>query len=126
LTDAQKVVRQNKKACLANLCEVIHKKVTANNGRMPYGYMATFLTKADALLSSANKDVTKMSNKDLSIVLKSLKRNGDKMIPTKKNEMISTYEEWKERKPLEFDTDDEFVSISIPELESVMLRITRL
>jgi len=126
LTDAQKVARQNKKACLANLCEVIHKKVTANNARMPYGYMATFLTKADALLSSANKDVTKMSNKDLSIVLKSLKRNGDKMIPTKKNEMISTYEEWKERKPLEFDTDDEFVSVSIPELESVMLRITRL
>ena len=43
LTDAQKVVRQNKKACLANLCEVIHQNVTANNGRMPYGYMSTFL-----------------------------------------------------------------------------------
>jgi len=71
--------------------------------------------KADALLSSA-KDVTKMSNKDLSTVLKSLKRNGDKRIPTKKMEMIRTYEEWKERKPLEFDTDDEFVSVSDSEI----------
>ena len=32
-----------KKACLENLCEVIHQKVIANDGRMPYGYMGTFL-----------------------------------------------------------------------------------
>ena len=43
LIDAQKVVRQNKKACLENLCEVIHHKVISNDGRMPYGYMGTFL-----------------------------------------------------------------------------------
>ena len=45
LTDAQKVVRQNKKACLANLCEVIHQKVTANNGRMPYRYISLVQSK---------------------------------------------------------------------------------
>ena len=59
----------------------------------------------------------KMSNKDLSKVLKFPKHNGDTRIPTKKNEMIRTYEEWKERKPLEFDTDDEFVSVSDSKIE---------
>ena len=46
--------------------------------------------KADALLSSG-KDVSKMSNKDLNTILKSLRRNGDKRLPTKKNEMLRTY-----------------------------------
>ena len=32
-TDAKKVVRKSKQACLNNLCEMIHKKVTSNNGR---------------------------------------------------------------------------------------------
>ena len=57
LTDAQKVVRQNKKACLANLCEVIHKKVTANNGRMPYGYMATFLEENQKTFDWITRDI---------------------------------------------------------------------
>lgn len=39
----QKVVSQNEKACLTKLCEVIHQKVKLNNGRMPCGYMGTFL-----------------------------------------------------------------------------------
>ena len=39
--------------------------------------------KADALLLSG-KDVTKMSNKDLNTVLKSLRRDGDRRLPTKK------------------------------------------
>ena len=51
-----------------------------------------------------------MSNKDLNTILKSLRRNGDKRLPTKKNEMLRTYEEWKERKPLEFDSDGESLS----------------
>ena len=28
LNDAQELVKKNKKACIANLCEIIHKKVT--------------------------------------------------------------------------------------------------
>ena len=47
--------------------------------------------KADAILASG-KEIEKMSNKDLSIILKSLKRNGDKQLPTKKQEMIALYE----------------------------------
>ena len=34
LIDAQKVVRQNKKACLENLCEVVYHNVIANDGNM--------------------------------------------------------------------------------------------
>jgi len=43
LTDGQKLVRANKKACLANLCEIIHNKVLSNDGRMPYRYMSTLI-----------------------------------------------------------------------------------
>ena len=46
--------------------------------------------KADAILASG-KAIDKMSNKELSVILRSLKRNGDKRIPTKKQEMISLY-----------------------------------
>ena len=72
--------------------------------------------KADALLSSG-KDVTKMSNRDLSTILKSLRRNGDKRLPAKKVEMLRTFEEWKERKPLEFDSDNDSLSGSDSEIE---------
>ena len=58
--------------------------------------------KADTILSSG-KEIGKMSNKELSIILKSLKRNGDTRIPTKKTDMIQLYEEWKGRPPLVFD-----------------------
>ena len=43
LNDAQKLVKKNKKACIANLCEIIHKKVLENNGRMPYKFMSTLI-----------------------------------------------------------------------------------
>ena len=46
--------------------------------------------KADAILASG-KAIDKMSNKELSTIRRSLKRNGDKQIPTKKQEMISFY-----------------------------------
>ena len=57
--------------------------------------------KADALLSSG-KQIEQMNNKELSVILKSLKRNGDKRLPTKKNEMLQTYHEWKDHEPLQF------------------------
>ena len=60
--------------------------------------------KADAILASG-KEIEKMSNKDLSIILKSLKRNGDKRLPTKKQEMIVFYKKWKTREPLVFEYD---------------------
>jgi len=43
MADSQKLVRANKKACLANLCETIHNKVLSNDGRMPYRYMPTLI-----------------------------------------------------------------------------------
>ena len=39
LNNAQQLVRQNKKACVANLCEIIYKKVMGKNGRIPYRFM---------------------------------------------------------------------------------------
>ena len=68
--------------------------------------------KADAILSSG-KEIEKMSNKELNIILKSLKRNGDTRIPAKKTEMIRLYEEWKGRAPLVFDHHEDEVSNNI-------------
>ena len=59
---------------------------------------------ADTLLSSG-KDLKNMSIKELRTILKSLKRNGDKALPTKKAEMIKLYEAWKEREPRSFEYD---------------------
>ena len=43
LNDAQELVKKNKKACIANLGEIIHKKVMGKNGRMPYRFMSTLI-----------------------------------------------------------------------------------
>ena len=53
--------------------------------------------------------VEKYSNKDLSIILRSLKRYGDNKIPTKKSEMIQLFNEWKNREPLVFQNDDDSI-----------------
>jgi len=47
----------------------------------------------------SGKDLQKMSIKDLRTILKSLKRNGDKALPTKKAQMLELYEAWKDREP---------------------------
>ena len=39
VSDTQRLVKQNKKVCLLDLCETIHKKVHENNGTMPYKFM---------------------------------------------------------------------------------------
>ena len=50
---------------------------------------------ADEIIASS-ESIQKLSNKQLSIVLKSLKRNGDPALPNKKKkEMLQLYEEWK-------------------------------
>ena len=51
---------------------------------------------ADEIIASS-ESIHKLSNKQLSIVLKSLKRNGDPALPNKKKEMIELYEVWKLR-----------------------------
>ena len=43
LNDAQEIVKKNKKACIANLCEIIHKKVMEINDRMLYSFMSTLI-----------------------------------------------------------------------------------
>ena len=64
--------------------------------------------KADAILSTGQA-VEKYSNKDLSIILRSLKRDGDNKIPSKKSEMIQLFNEWKNREPLVFQNDDDSI-----------------
>ena len=36
LDKAQKLVQSNKRACLSNLCQTIHEKVMADDGKMPH------------------------------------------------------------------------------------------
>lgn len=61
--------------------------------------------KADSILSTG-QPIDKLSNKELNIVLRSLKRDGDKKIPTRKSEMVELYQQWCDRQPLEFPADD--------------------
>ena len=58
--------------------------------------------KADTLIAS-NPNIETLSNKDLNVILRSLKRKEDKKLPTKKKEMIQLYNEWKDRKERQFD-----------------------
>ena len=58
--------------------------------------------KADTLIAS-NPNIETLSNKDLNVILRSLKRKEDKKLPTKKKEMIQLYNEWKDRKERRFD-----------------------
>lgn len=60
----------------------------------------------DIMLENVDKSIEQFSNKQLNTILKSLKRNGDKRLPTKKNEMIVLYHKWKERTPPVFDFED--------------------
>ena len=41
--DGKRLLRENKRAVLENLCKCIHSRVQKNNGRMPHGYMKTLL-----------------------------------------------------------------------------------
>ena len=44
---------------------------------------------------ASSESIQKLSNKQLLVVLKSLKRNGYPALPNKKKEMLQLYEEWK-------------------------------
>ena len=57
---------------------------------------------ADTLIAS-NPNIETLSNKDLNVILRSLKRKEDKKLPTKKKEMIQLYNEWKDCKQRQFD-----------------------
>ena len=63
-----------------------------------------------ASLLSSGKELNKMSIRDLRTILKSLKRKGDKALPTKKSEMLILYDQWKDRKPLTFEYDHGLVA----------------
>ena len=56
----------------------------------------------DALISS-RKTINQFNHKELMTILKSFKRAGDNALPTKKNDLIKLYHEWKDRPPLMFD-----------------------
>ena len=65
-------------------------------------YYVELKRKADTLIAS-NPNIETLSNKDLNVILRSLKRKEDKKLPTKKKEMIQLYNEWKDRKERQFD-----------------------
>ena len=80
--------------------------------------------KADTILSSG-KNIDKMSNNELSIILRSLKRKEDTIrIPTKKTDMILLYEDWKGRAPLEYDhleqesSNDAIINNDTPDIDA--------
>ena len=65
--------------------------------------------KADAIIASAIS-INSLSNKDLSVILKSLKIKSDKKLPTRKKDMIELYHKWKDRPPRQFNLGDLNVS----------------
>ena len=58
-----------------------------------------------------------MSIKDLRTILKPLKRNGDKALPTKKSDMLVKYDERKDREPLSFEYDRSLIDKTIDDVE---------
>ena len=91
-----------------SIFEVVKERQTKNEIEISTKVFAeekTYLQlkeEADRLISSG-KDLKKMSIKDLRTILKSLKRNGDKALPTKKAQMLELYQDWKDREPPSFE-----------------------
>ena len=60
------------------------------------------MSDSDKLIMSG-KPLDSLSIKDLTLVVKPFKRNGDKALPKKKKELIELYEKWKLRPRRKFD-----------------------
>ena len=60
------------------------------------------MSASDKLIMSG-KSLDSLSIKDLTLVVKPFKRNGDKALPKKKKELIELYEKWKLRPRRKFD-----------------------
>ena len=60
------------------------------------------------LMRATPVEVSKISNKNILVLLKALKRKDDGAMPTVKKAMLQKYNEWKDRPPLTFnEIDDE-------------------
>ena len=83
--------------------ESINKKVedTIQKIRQEEREYLMLKEKANEIVSSTT-NIEKLSNDELKVLLKSLKRNGDPALPTKKKDMLDLYNKWKDRKPREF------------------------
>ena len=57
---------------------------------------------SDALIATG-KAIGQFNLKELTTIIKPYKRNGDKALPKKKDQIIKLYDEWKNRPPREFD-----------------------
>ena len=57
---------------------------------------------SDALIATG-KMMDQFNLKELTTIIKPYKRNGDKALPKKKEELVKLYNEWKNRPPREFD-----------------------
>ena len=57
---------------------------------------------SDALIATG-KAISQFNLKELTTIIKPYKRNGDKALPKKKEQIIKLYDEWKNRPPREFD-----------------------
>lgn len=69
------------------------------------------MSESDKLIMSG-KPLKSLTIKALSIIIKPFKRNGDKALPKKKQELIELYEKWKSRPRRTFDYTemDQFLS----------------
>ena len=55
--DGKRLLRENKRAVLDNLCKCIHSRVEKNNGRMPHGYMKTILDENKTSFEWLTRDI---------------------------------------------------------------------
>ena len=69
------------------------------------------MSESDKLIMSG-KPLESMTIKALTTIVKPFKRNGDKALPKKKQELIELYEKWKSRPRRTFDCTemDQFLS----------------
>ena len=61
---------------------------------------------ADKIMSKEGFCINKCSSKQMTLILKSLKRKGDVKLPSRKKDMIQAYEKMKNREPMTFDYTD--------------------
>ena len=59
--DGKRLLRENKRAVLDNLCKCIHSRVQKNNGRMPHGYMNTLLEENKSDFNWLTRDIINSS-----------------------------------------------------------------
>ena len=92
----------------------VEKKIEAMRKKLEMEEKAYLELKhaADSLIETG-KSIESMSVKDITTILKSLKRKGDKAFPSKKKDKIQLYHQWKNRPPMTFDYSEFNMSMPV-------------